>query len=147
VKRAAELNLVAERAHLRLVGRQHADEELLGGLLQRSMLAVMLAEKSSVTTAVNGCVSFSKTVTFWRLAVVQNRELVSIEVRDEAALGVETVVNRGTNWVPERKWAAVRRTRLLPAATRPRAAAAAMTRAVTASDPSRCHEEMHTGRA
>ena len=48
----------------------------------------MLALKSSITTTVKGCVSFWKNVIVLRLAVVEDREVVLLEVRHEPALRV-----------------------------------------------------------
>ena len=55
---AAELDLVAERAHLPLVRRQHAQRNCSAAGFSRSRLAVMLPLKSSITTTENGCTSF-----------------------------------------------------------------------------------------
>ena len=49
----------------------------------------MLKLKSSITTTVKGCVSFWKKRDLLRLAVVEDREVFLLEIRDQPALLVE----------------------------------------------------------
>ena len=88
-ERAAELDLVAEGPDLALVIGKHPRMNCSVADLSRSRFAVMLALKSSMTTTVNGCVSFWKNEIACGFPVVRDREFVLFEVRDEPSLRVD----------------------------------------------------------
>src|SRR6185503_3437316 len=86
---AAELDPVAERAHLPFVLRQHPQQELFGGRAQeieaaRHAGAVMQHHHDGKRL---GFVLEERDL-LW-LSVIEDGELVLLEIRDEASLGVE----------------------------------------------------------
>ena len=92
----------------------------------------MLAEKSSMTIAVKGWVSFSKTLTICGLPLSRIVNWSRSRSGTRRPCASVTVVNSGTNCVPDRKiGCCASPVRLPPAATAPAIRAAVITRNVT----------------
>src|SRR5262249_33204738 len=86
---AAELDPVAERAHLTFVLRQHPQEELLGGRSQQIEAARHAGAVIEHDDDGKGLGLVLKERDLLGLTVIEDGELVLLEIRDEASLGVE----------------------------------------------------------